>query len=103
MCDTTTSILAPVQSRMAALVIAGPSGAGKSTLIEKLKTEFGTLISSSISYTTRAPRAGEEDGAAYYFVDQVPHPLQSGVAGVQVHLDLTESPNKSDAPPTCRL
>jgi len=59
---------------MAALVIAGPSGAGKSTLIEKLKAEFGNLICSSVSYTTRAPRAGEEDGAAYYFVDQVHEP-----------------------------
>jgi len=55
---------------MAALVIAGPNGAGKTTLIAKLKAEFGNLVGSSVSYTTREPRAGEEDGTAYWFVDQ---------------------------------
>lgn len=87
---------------MAALVIAGPNGAGKTTLIAKLKAEFGNLVGSSVSYTTREPRAGEEDGTAYWFVDQVPPPLANGGAGAQGQLDLAESTDESDAPP-CHL
>ena len=48
------------------MVISSPSGAGKTTLARALaqneKLEF------SVSYTTRAPRAGERDGVDYKFV-----------------------------------
>ena len=49
-------------------VITAPSGAGKSSLIQALmKDDPGLKL--SISYTTRAPRPGEQDGREYHFVD----------------------------------
>jgi len=50
-------------------IISAPSGAGKSTLSAKLLEEDGS-IHMSVSYTTRAPRAGEVDGRDYHFVDK---------------------------------
>lgn len=53
-------------------VISAPSGAGKTSLthalIERL-AERGHFVRFSISYTTRAPRVGEQDGRDYHFVD----------------------------------
>ena len=50
------------------IVVSSPSGGGKGTLIDRvLKTVPG--VSYSISYTTRAPRAGEQHGREYFFVD----------------------------------
>lgn len=49
-------------------VITAPSGAGKSSLINAVLKESPAL-GLSISYTTRAPRAGEVDGREYHFVD----------------------------------
>lgn len=40
---------------------------GKSTLIARLRADFPTTFGFSVSHTTRAPRAGEEDGVAYHF------------------------------------
>jgi guanylate kinase len=52
-------------------VITAPSGAGKSSLIKALLTaEPGLQLSTS--YTTRAPRPGEQNGREYHFVDE-PH------------------------------
>ncbi len=51
-------------------VISAPSGAGKTSLVEAL-VSASPEISVSISHTTRARRAGENDGVNYYFVDQV--------------------------------
>ena len=48
------------------LVICAPSGAGKSTLISLLRGEFPLQF--SVSCTTRAPRAGEEDGRDSHFI-----------------------------------
>jgi guanylate kinase len=48
-------------------VITGPSGVGKGTLIAALRERHPEL-GLSISATTRAPRAGEEDGVAYHFL-----------------------------------
>lgn len=50
-------------------VIVAPSGAGKSTLVNAL-LEREPDIGLSISYTTRAPRPGEESGREYFFVDR---------------------------------
>lgn len=47
--------------------VCGPSGVGKSTLIARLRADFPTSFGFSVSHTTRAPRAGEEDGVAYNF------------------------------------
>lgn len=51
------------------LVICAPSGTGKSTLISKLRQEFPDF-GFSVSYTTRDPREGEEDGVHYNFVSR---------------------------------
>ncbi len=51
------------------IVVSSPSGGGKGTLIDRvLKTVPG--VSYSVSYTTRAPRATEENGREYFFVAQ---------------------------------
>ena len=50
-------------------IVAAPSGAGKSSLIEALLKDDPRL-KLSISYTTRAPRAGEVNGREYHFVDE---------------------------------
>jgi guanylate kinase len=48
-------------------VVVAPSGAGKTTLVDELlKREANIRL--SISFTTRAPRAGEKDGREYHFV-----------------------------------
>jgi len=50
-------------------VITAPSGAGKSSLIQAILKEDPSLRL-SISYTTRAPRPGEQNGREYHFVDE---------------------------------
>lgn len=49
-------------------VVAAPSGAGKTTLV-RLLLEQEPDVHLSISYTTRAPRTGEQDGREYNFVE----------------------------------
>lgn len=50
-------------------VITAPSGAGKTSLIKALlEDEPGLRLSTS--YTTRAPRPGEQNGREYHFVDE---------------------------------
>lgn len=48
-------------------VVAAPSGAGKTTLVRQL-LEKEPEVHLSISYTTRSPRPGEENGREYHFV-----------------------------------
>ncbi|MBW7861318.1 MAG: guanylate kinase [Rhodocyclaceae bacterium] len=50
------------------LIITAPSGAGKTTLVRAL-LERDPGLQLSISYTTREPRPGEQDGREYHFVD----------------------------------
>ena len=50
-------------------VITAPSGAGKTSLTKALlAAEPGLKLSTS--YTTRAPRSGEQNGREYHFVDE---------------------------------
>ena len=49
------------------IVLSGPSGTGKSTVIAELFRRREN-IHFSVSYTTRAPRTGEQDGVNYNFV-----------------------------------
>ena len=49
-------------------VVAAPSGAGKTTLV-RLLLEKEKEVHLSISFTTRAPRPGEQDGRDYHFID----------------------------------
>lgn len=51
------------------LVLSGPSGVGKGMLVGLLTQEDASLVT-SISCTTRAPRAGEENGREYYFISE---------------------------------
>jgi guanylate kinase len=48
-------------------ILSAPSGAGKTTLGEALRRHFPDL-SYSVSYTTRQPRRGEQDGKDYFFI-----------------------------------
>jgi guanylate kinase len=50
------------------VVLSAPSGAGKTTLVKALRAADPAL-GFSVSYTTRPPRANEEDGRDYFFVD----------------------------------
>jgi guanylate kinase len=47
-------------------MVVAPSGAGKSTLVNALLAQ-DPAIRLSISYTTRKPRPGEQDGQHYHF------------------------------------
>lgn len=52
-------------------VVSAPSGAGKTSLTRALVERLagrGVRAEISVSYTTRAPRPGEEDGVHYHFV-----------------------------------
>jgi len=49
-------------------VVAAPSGAGKTTLV-RLLLEAEPAVHLSISFTTRQPRPGEQNGREYHFVD----------------------------------
>ncbi|CAG0980471.1 guanylate kinase [Burkholderiales bacterium] len=49
-------------------VIAAPSGGGKTSIVNALlEREPGIRL--SVSYTTRPPRPGEQEGVHYHFVD----------------------------------
>jgi guanylate kinase len=48
------------------VIISGPSGSGKTTICKQLMNN--SRISRSISYTTRKPRDGEEEGIDYHFI-----------------------------------
>lgn len=51
----------------ALVILSGPSGVGKGTLIRSV-CELRDDLAFSVSYTTRAPRPGEQDGKDYFFV-----------------------------------
>lgn len=51
------------------IVLSGPSGVGKSTVISELLSSRQDIYF-SVSYTTRQPRVGEEDGVNYNFITQ---------------------------------
>lgn len=50
-------------------IISAPSGAGKSTLCRAVRNRFPDLLY-SISYTTRLPRKGEQNGVDYHFISK---------------------------------
>ena len=52
------------------IVVSAPSGGGKTSLVNAVLAEDSELAL-SVSYTTRAPRTGEQDGREYHFVTPV--------------------------------
>src|SRR2546428_10669829 len=60
-------------------ILSAPSGAGKTTLSRQI-CELVPDLRLSVSYTTRAPRAGERDGRDYHFVSE-DHFLRLRAAG----------------------
>ena len=52
------------------LVLTGPSGAGKSTLTNYIMKHLKEKFAFSVSYTTRSPRQGEQDGVHYNFISK---------------------------------
>src|SRR5688500_7944485 len=48
-------------------IVSAPSGAGKTTLVSGL-VAADPGIRKSVSYTTRPPRLGEENGRSYHFI-----------------------------------
>lgn len=62
--------MSALQGRL--FVVSAPSGGGKTSLTRALVpwlAERGHAAAISVSYTTRAPRPGEQDGVHYHFVD----------------------------------
>ena len=51
------------------IILSGPSGTGKGTICRELLHRHPKLHY-SISATTRAPRAGEENGVNYFFLSR---------------------------------
>ncbi len=51
------------------LLIIGPTAVGKSTLLGRALEDYPLLVD-IITYTTRAPRKGEEQGNPYHFVSE---------------------------------
>lgn len=62
--------MTPSDSAGSLFVVAAPSGAGKTSLVRALLADR-PLLQLSVSFTTRAPRAGEANGRDYHFVDRI--------------------------------
>lgn len=61
------------------VILSAPSGAGKTTIARRL-LEVRDDVGYSVSATTRRPRLGEVDGAAYHFLseDEFSRAVQNG-------------------------
>ena len=51
------------------LIVAAPSGAGKSSLVNALLQQEPSIVL-SVSFTTRAPRPGEQHEREYFFISE---------------------------------
>ncbi len=71
--------LSPVR-RGLCLVLASPSGGGKTAIARRLVATEANLAL-SISMTTRAPRAGEQDGVDYLFRPQAAFDTMAAAGG----------------------
>ncbi|MGA8180839.1 MAG: guanylate kinase [Desulfobacterales bacterium] len=57
-------------------IISAPSGAGKTTLAKAVLERYADLLY-SVSFTTRKPRAVEQDGVDYHFISK--HDFEKGI------------------------
>ena len=60
------------------IIVSAPSGGGKTTLCRALRRRMPDL-GYSVSFTTRSPRPGEQDGVDYHFIDR--DTFEKGIAG----------------------
>jgi guanylate kinase len=60
---------APSEARGMLIIVSSPSGGGKGTLIRRVLKTVPNL-GYSVSFTTRAPREGEEHGRHYFFISE---------------------------------
>ncbi|NVM23579.1 MAG: guanylate kinase [Desulfobacterales bacterium] len=78
-------------------IISGPSGTGKSTVLRVI-LEKRPELRYSISYTTRPPREGEQDGVDYDFIskDAFRKKMDSGefAEWAEVHGELYGTPGR---------
>ena len=58
-----------MRGKRSLIILAAPSGTGKSTICKQI-LQLREDVEFSISYTTRAPRPGEENGKDYFFISQ---------------------------------
>lgn len=58
-------------------IISAPSGGGKTTLCREVRKRFADMLY-SVSYTTREPRNGEQEGVHYHFIDKTD--FETGIA-----------------------
>lgn len=67
--ETGVSAARPAEKPMlgCVFIVAAPSGAGKTSLVRALLAQRPG-VELSVSFTTRAPRPGEENGVDYFFV-----------------------------------
>ncbi|MBA2385370.1 MAG: guanylate kinase [Actinobacteria bacterium] len=66
-------------------VVTGPSGAGKGTLIKRL-VERQPELEVAVSATTRAQRAGEENGREYHFLSEAEFQERVDAGGFLEHV-----------------
>ncbi len=57
-----------LKNRGAMIILSSPSGAGKTTLVKLISKNRGFFT--SISHTTRTPRANENNGVDYFFINE---------------------------------
>jgi guanylate kinase len=60
------------------LIFSAPSGAGKTTIVKHLLKKYPSLLSFSVSATTRERRPHETDGKDYHFIS--PEAFQAHIA-----------------------
>lgn len=52
------------------VIFSAPSGSGKTTVVKHLLEVMNNQLGFSISATTRKPRAGEQHGREYYYLEE---------------------------------
>jgi len=77
------------------VIVSGPSAVGKDTVLERwMQTD--DRVCRVVTYTTRAPRAGEVDGSDYHFVSRAEFEKMAGegafLEAKEVHGNLYGSP-----------